>query len=255
MAFWCVNRHTRESHIQRSFRTHCGTERQLGGAAAGPARSSRSKSTLLTVPSLLDEKELHDEKEFLQQMRAGPLDRRFSLFVGLRCMLFHNFGDLSGGGGGEPHTCPTLSGSGRCRERIRRTEEPMGLGGFTTQDLKRTQVTARMTALVYNWWSLFVRLIEPMIGREAITRRPLLLTGVARASKHAGSTTLFLNSSHAQTQKIRKKLADLTQFLRKLQSAPQLTSIERWCRILGGTGGEKFPIGKNYTIWESLPAG
>ena len=29
---------------------------------------------------------------------------------------------------GEPHTCPTLSGSGRCRERIRRTEEPMGLG-------------------------------------------------------------------------------------------------------------------------------
>ena len=79
-----------------------------------------------------------------------------------------------------------------------------GWGGFTTQDLKRTQVTARMTALVYNWWSLFVRLIEPMIGREAITSRPLLLTGVARATTHAGSTTLFLNSSHAQTQKIRK---------------------------------------------------
>ena len=87
---FAVNRHTRKSHIQRSFRTHCGTERQLGGAAAGPARSSRRKSTLLAVPSLLDEKELHDEKEFLQQMRAGPLDRRFPLFVGLRCMLFHN---------------------------------------------------------------------------------------------------------------------------------------------------------------------
>ena len=80
-----VNRHTRESQIQRSFRTHFGTERQLGGAAAGPARSSRRKSTLLAVPSLLD------EKEFLQQMRAGPLDRRFPLFVGLRCMLFHTF--------------------------------------------------------------------------------------------------------------------------------------------------------------------
>ena len=73
-----VNRHTRESHIQRSFRAHCGPERQLGGAAAGPARSSRRKSTLLAVPSLLD------EKEFLQQMRAGPLDRRFPLFVGFR---------------------------------------------------------------------------------------------------------------------------------------------------------------------------
>ena len=85
-----VNWHTRESHIQRSFRTHCWTEGQLGGAAAGPARSSRRKSTLLAVPSLLDEKELRDEKKFLQQMTAGPLDRRFPLFVGLRCMLFHS---------------------------------------------------------------------------------------------------------------------------------------------------------------------
>ena len=58
-----VNRHARESHIQRSFRTHCGTEGQLGGAA-GPARSSRRKSTLLAVPSLLDDKELLDEKDF-----------------------------------------------------------------------------------------------------------------------------------------------------------------------------------------------
>ena len=61
-----VNRHAREPHIQRSIRTHCGTEGQLAGAAAGPARSSRRKSTLLAVPSLLD------EKEFLQQMREGP---------------------------------------------------------------------------------------------------------------------------------------------------------------------------------------
>ena len=54
-----------------------------------------------------------------------------------------------------------------------------GWGWFATLNLKRTQITARMTALVYNWWSLFVRLVEPMIGREAITSRPLLLTGVA----------------------------------------------------------------------------
>ena len=63
---FCVNRHARESYIQRSIRAHCGTEGQLGGTAAGPAWSSRRKSTLLAVPSLLD------EKEFLQQMRAGP---------------------------------------------------------------------------------------------------------------------------------------------------------------------------------------
>ena len=119
-----------------------------------------------------------------------------------------------------------------------------GWGGFTTQDLKRTQVTARMTAIVYNWWSLFVRLVDPMTAREAITSRPLLLTGVARATNHAGRTTLFLNSSHRQTHKIREKLADLTQFLRELQSAPQLTSTERWCRILGRALA-KFLRGRN----------
>ena len=119
-----------------------------------------------------------------------------------------------------------------------------GWGGFVTQVLKRTQITARMTAIVYNWWSLFVRLIDPMTKREAITSRPLMLTGVARATKHARVTTLFLNSSHAQTEKIQEKLADLTQFLRKLQSAPQLTSMERWCRILG-RALVKFLHGRN----------
>ena len=119
-----------------------------------------------------------------------------------------------------------------------------GWGGFVTQVLKRTQITARMTAIVYNWWSLFVRLIAPMTKREAITSRPLMLTGVARATKHAKGTTLFLNSSLAQTEKIQEKLADLTQFLRKLQSAPQLTSIERWCRILG-RALVKFLDGRN----------
>ena len=117
-------------------------------------------------------------------------------------------------------------------------------GGFTTQDLKRTQITARMTAIVYNWWSLFVRLVDPMTAREAITSRPLLLTGVARATNHAGRTTLFLNSSHGQRHKIKEKLADLTQFLRELQSAPQLTSTERWCRILG-RALTKFLRGRN----------
>ena len=42
-------------------------------------------------------------------------------------------------------------------------------GGFTTQDLKRCRHMARLIALVYNWWSLFVRLADPDRHREAIT--------------------------------------------------------------------------------------
>jgi hypothetical protein len=36
-----------------------------------------------------------------------------------------------------------------------------GWGGYTTKDLKRCRLISRMVALVYNWWSLFVRLANP----------------------------------------------------------------------------------------------
>jgi len=44
-----------------------------------------------------------------------------------------------------------------------------GWGGFTTRDLLRCQIAARMVALVYNWWNLFVRCAQPERAREAIT--------------------------------------------------------------------------------------
>ena len=42
-----------------------------------------------------------------------------------------------------------------------------GWGGFTTHDLHRCQLSARAVALVYNWWSIFVRLANPKARREA----------------------------------------------------------------------------------------
>ena len=36
-----------------------------------------------------------------------------------------------------------------------------GWGGYTTQDIKRSRVAAMTVALIYNWWSLFVRLANP----------------------------------------------------------------------------------------------
>ena len=44
-----------------------------------------------------------------------------------------------------------------------------GWGDFTTQDLARCQLMARMVALVYNWWTLFVRLAQPHKHFEAIS--------------------------------------------------------------------------------------
>ncbi len=64
-----------------------------------------------------------------------------------------------------------------------------GWGGFGTRDRKRTRIRVRLNALFFNWWSLFVRLIDPESRREARTSRPLLMDGVARVTRHSRQTT------------------------------------------------------------------
>lgn len=57
---------------------------------------------------------------------------------------------------------------------------------------------ARMVALVYNWWTLFVRLAQPHTHFEAISRQPLLLHGVAMQTQHAGQARLTITSLYAK---------------------------------------------------------
>ena len=108
-----------------------------------------------------------------------------------------------------------------------------GWGGFTTRDLTRCRHMARLIALIYNWWSLFVRLADPDRHREAITSRPLLLHGVARQTRHAGQTRLTLTSHHGRREAVAAALRRIAGFFRVLaQSAEQLSAEDRWRRIL-----------------------
>jgi hypothetical protein len=90
-----------------------------------------------------------------------------------------------------------------------------GWGGFTTHDLHRCQLAARAVALVYNWWSLFVRLANPQARREAITSRPWLMTSVGRRTQHAGQTTLTLTGLHAEFDKARAALMRVSALLQQ----------------------------------------
>ena len=108
-----------------------------------------------------------------------------------------------------------------------------GWGGFTTQDLARCRLMARMVALVYNWWNLFVRLAQPHKHFEAITSRPLLLHGVATQTRHAGQTRLTITSTHAKQGAIQAVLTSLADFLRSLKAtAEQSTDAQRLRAIL-----------------------
>ena len=107
-----------------------------------------------------------------------------------------------------------------------------GWGGFTTKDMLRCQVAARNVALVYNWWSLFVRCAEPEVAREAITSRPLLLCAVGRLVESGRQVTLRLTSTHAEAGRAQRLLTDLSLFLSGLKNtAEQLDAAGCWERI------------------------
>ena len=108
-----------------------------------------------------------------------------------------------------------------------------GWGGYTTHDLARCQLAARLLALIYNWWNIFVRLADPRLHREAITSRPLFLTAIATRIRHARQTTIRVTSSHAKAEPAARALAAVAAFLRGLaKNAEQLTRLQTWRAIL-----------------------
>jgi hypothetical protein len=108
-----------------------------------------------------------------------------------------------------------------------------GWGGFTTHDLHRCQLAARAVAVVYNWWSLFVRLAHPEARREAITSRPWLMSSVGRRTEHAGQTTITLTGLHAHFEKARAALMRVSALLQGwvADAAEQLDSTTVWRRV------------------------
>ena len=108
-----------------------------------------------------------------------------------------------------------------------------GWGGYTTHDLARCRLAARLLALFYNWWNIFVRLADPSLHREAITSRPLFLSAIATRTRHARQTTIRVTSSHAEAKPAAKALAAVAAFLRGLaRTAEQLTRLQTWRAIL-----------------------
>ena len=120
-----------------------------------------------------------------------------------------------------------------CENGFDEMKNQWGWGGFVTQDLKRCRFIARIVALIYNWWTLFVRLADPNKHTEAITSRPLLLHSIGRQTKHAGQTRITITTHHGQERKIAQAYQRITGFFTELKRiAQQLTPLECWCRIL-----------------------
>ena len=136
-----------------------------------------------------------------------------------------------------------------CENGFDELKNQCGWGGYTTQDLERCNLSARAVALIYNWWSWYVRLAIPKTRREAITSRPLLLAGIARQTRHAGKTCLLVTLTHAGTEQIKSMIANVRKGLDAvLATAPQLPKPDRWRALV------RYIIGKIVDAKQKLGA-
>jgi hypothetical protein len=151
-----------------------------------------------------------------------------------------------------------------CENGFDELKNQWGWGGYTTQDLERCNLSARAVALIYNWWSWYVRLAHPKTRLEAITSRPLLLSGVARLTQHAGQSRLLVTLTHAAGDQIKAMIACVRQGLDTiLATAPQLPKSERWpalvryiiARIIGAKQKNHPPAALSPPLPLLIPAG
>lgn len=121
-----------------------------------------------------------------------------------------------------------------CENNFDELKNQWGWGGFVTQDIFRSQVSARIVAQIYNWWSLFTLWIDPSKHREGITSRPLMLHGVGRMTSHGGQCHLKITSLHAKQSKIRESICLIRKFLSavKHHARQGLSNLEKWTLIL-----------------------
>jgi hypothetical protein len=92
---------------------------------------------------------------------------------------------------------------------------------------------AKIIALIYNWWTLYVRLIKPNKHMEALTSRPLLLYAVGKLTNHANQNKLVISSTHGEAPLVHQRLAKISRFFKKLNATtPQLTETDKWYVIL-----------------------
>ena len=125
-----------------------------------PARWSRQRRVIVLRRRILDERLLAEKKRladttpqqqlalgFVEMVKDGPLYEYAVLVTSL------------------PDEILALGQHYRDRADAENDFDELknqwGWSGFTTHDLKRCQIMARIIALVYNWWSLFTRLAIP----------------------------------------------------------------------------------------------
>jgi len=120
-----------------------------------------------------------------------------------------------------------------CENGFDEIKNQWGWGGYSTHDIERCALSARAVALIYNWWSWYVRLAHPKTRLEAITSRPKLLSAVGRMTSHGGQKKILLTITHEAATQIKALVANVRHGLQLITAtAPQLTKPQRWFALV-----------------------
>jgi uncharacterized beta-barrel protein YwiB (DUF1934 family) len=120
-----------------------------------------------------------------------------------------------------------------CENNFDELKNQWGWGGYTTQKVKSCQFISRIIALIYNWWTLYVRLLMPDTHLEAITSRPLMLCSVGRLTETGRQKKMSITSNHHKKGKLKEAYSNVSHFFYWLKStAPQLTIPQCWQAII-----------------------
>lgn len=143
-----------------------------------------------------------------------------------------------------PHELLTIAqhyrDRGDCENCFDELKNQWGWGGYTTKDLSRCRIISRLVALVYNWWSLYPRLLRPDKRCEAITSRPLMLQAVARQTTHGGQTLLTVTSTHAKAPAIQAAMRDLASFFKDLARTAEQLDMRACIKLIALKAFRKF---------------
>ena len=119
-----------------------------------------------------------------------------------------------------------------CENVFDELKNQWGWGGFTTKDLKRCQIMARIVVQVYNWWSIFTHTIDQGHHHEAQTTRPLILANVAKLAVSGGKKLLRISAKGSKA-KIISFFAKICERVRAIiRSAEQLDGKSGWTNVL-----------------------
>lgn len=141
-----------------------------------------------------------------------------------------------------------------CENGFDELKNQWGWGGYSTRDIERCTLCARAVALIYNWWSWYVRLAHPKARLEAITSRPLLLAAVGRITESGGQRRVLLSLTHAASAHVKALVANIRAGLQHIRAtAPQLPSVQRWQALVHYIVEKIIAAGAKNTVNATAP--